>query len=149
MTTRDPILAGNAERFQRAERRQEARLAYRRARAELTILERFDDHRAYRYGDYGGGQRAGELSRRRHELERLATRLERYVDVAEPDPTRDELRRAFQRVGLPRYRRLVREAERQQTYLGRGRRTRPTGESIKAWQRLATELELHVDNPTR
>lgn len=122
------------------ERRREARAAFVKARAELTILERFDDHRKYAYGDYGGGQRVGELTRRRREVASLRARADLGVGALLAEPTRLELVAAFDRVARPKVKRLIRD-------MGRCGRTRSSGATLKAWRCVAAELELRIDNP--
>lgn len=73
--------------------------------AELELLELYDVRRASQGHDYGCGQRAGELMRRRRELERLDP-----LGELEP-PTREELDAAWHRVLLPRFERVKRDAE--------------------------------------
>lgn len=79
--------------------------------AELVVLERYDDLRTRLGHDFGGGQRAMELSRRRRVVLELAggiaplVRLERELDPA-------DLTRAYGRVGAARCRRARLEAER-------------------------------------
>lgn len=112
------------------------RAAYRRARAELAILDEYDSERSYRYGDYGGGQRAGELGRRRHELASLRARIGDDCDECDGEPTRAELREAFVRVGLPRIRRLERKLEHDEAVRLYAPVSRPARESLKAWREL-------------
>jgi hypothetical protein len=115
---------------------------YRELAAEFRILMEYDARRSCRYGDYGGGQRQNEISRRQHEL----SAMRRRDDFDEREPTVDELRAAFRRVGRPRLRRLRRERDRQATYLHHGHGTRPTRESLRAWLAIENELNLRVDN---
>jgi hypothetical protein len=63
-------------------------------RAELELLELFDRRRREQGRDYGSGQRAKELSRRRRELEP-------YAEGA-TEASAEELFAAFLRVGKPR-----------------------------------------------
>lgn len=68
--------------------------------AELALLERYDNLRVRVGHDYGCGQRAGELSRRRREL-----RAHGGSELLTLTVTRDELEQAFERVGVERLRR--------------------------------------------
>lgn len=72
-----------------------------RLQAELAVLEVLDDLRRGAYGDFGGGQRATELARRRRELRDLGA--DDYPEH-EALPTR-ELEDAARRLILPRLRR--------------------------------------------
>lgn len=103
------------------DRRRRARV--RLLAAELALLEDFDNRRRYAGHDYGSGQRGAELSRRRRELDELG-----YLD--ELGPTRDEMVAAFERVGRPRYLRVVQ---------GRNRYgiTRASSRSEQIWRTVA------------
>lgn len=69
--------------------------------AELRMLEDYDGMRLRRGYDYGNGQRAGELSRRRRELGELE------LELASPTPL--ELAEAWERIGPRRLRRAERD----------------------------------------
>lgn len=112
--------------------------------AELEVLDLYDALRSGWF-DYGGGQRAAELSRRRRELDAAAdtalhfdrdsaatSRFE-YLDELDVagDPT--ELLAAFERVARPRMRRLERESYRHGT--------KATNRSVATWRRTLTILE--------
>lgn len=104
----------------------------RRLAADLTVLEYFD---ALREGwfDYGGGQRAKELSRRRRELRELVElraaigQAAGNLQILERRFGADELEQAFERVGRPRLRRLERESFRHGC--------RSTDRSIQCWRK--------------
>lgn len=85
--------------------------------AELEILTTYDAIRQSRGHDYGGGQRAAELRRRRQSVE---------PNLGEP-LTVDELADAYDRVGRPRLERLERDA------FG----TASSNRSIAAWRTVA------------
>jgi hypothetical protein len=74
--------------------------------AELELLEEYD-HRRSGWHDFGCGQRGMELLRRRRELALALEPGERW-----PAPSHAELVAAYARVGAPRYRRAVAEAQR-------------------------------------
>lgn len=101
-------------------------LKARKLAAELWILETYDALRSGWY-DYGAGQRAAELSRRRREL----------VDVELDEPTPLELVEAFERVGRPRLRRLELETFRHGT--------KSTTRSLEKWRRLETRLQGELE----
>lgn len=98
----------------------------RRLAAELEILLTYDARRAGWY-DYGAGQRAKELSRRRRELHSLDP-----LGELEP-PTPQEALEAFERVGRPRLRRLERESFRHGS--------RSTDRSVAAWRKTQANVE--------
>lgn len=104
--------------------------------AELEILERYDRERFYRYGDYGNGQRHGELSRRRRELAATIERVERELDatIEDHETTPAELARAFERIGRPRIKRIEREDYR--------RTTKATEATLAAWRAVEKSVEL-------
>lgn len=110
---------------------------------ELAILDRFDDVRRDLGHDYGNGQRASELMRRRRELQhsRFAVlaewpRLDAVLQELELDGDRrgDELGAAWARVARPRLERIAAEDFR--------RSTPSTQRTLEAWRELAAELEL-------
>lgn len=114
------------------------------ARAELEVLRRYDELRSLKLDDYGGGQRWKELRRRERHLDALEHELERELRgrLRDYEPTADQLRQAFTRVGLPRWRRIAADGNRR----GWNRAAR---NGFKCWEIVATELELRVDNPPR
>lgn len=97
--------------------------------AELEVLERFDAKRQAAGHDYGAGQRASELSRRRNELVGLGLRAGGEDD---PELTPAELLAAFDRVAGPRIKRLIAEDYR--------RGTPATKRTIMTWRRLSADL---------
>jgi hypothetical protein len=116
--------------------------AFRRARAELEVLYRFDELRTRLGHDYGCGQRRTELARRDHELGRLRRAVALAgVDTDDlADTTKAELEEAYRRLLAPRARRAARDRAR---FIG-GRGVGPD-RVIKAAELVAVELELHVD----
>lgn len=108
----------------------------RRLEAELAILDLFDDVRHRLGHDYGGGQRARELGRRRYELQRLGARSDFGGALAELEPV--DLSAAWARVGAPRVARLERRAE------GYRRRTTSTAKTVRAWELVKAELDKRV-----
>lgn len=125
------------------ERRRITGAAIRRARAELLVLETYDDERRARGHDYGGAQRYTELGRRRRELDHL----ERGPDVRpvfkddkplELDPSADELAAALERIAGPRMARLDRETHRH--------RSTSTVRSRAAWDRTVAIIDRRVED---
>lgn len=97
----------------------------RRARsAELVIVEDFDAWRSAAGHDYGAGQRARELRRRRRELALVGGPVD--------DLTPAELFAAFERIGPERIRRIEREDYR--------RRTPATERTIRTWRSLERDI---------
>lgn len=74
--------------------------------AELYVLETYDSIRTALGHDYGCGQRAAELSRRRRALTLRSSVVE---------PSRDDITAAFERVGRPRLKRVLQEDYRRTT----------------------------------
>lgn len=93
--------------------------------AEYFVLEQYDRRRSRLYGDYGNGQRARELARRRNELERRGIDL--YTNGLSVPST--DCAAAFERVGRPRLRRARANLNRY--------RTRPARETFNAWTWVA------------
>lgn len=86
--------------------------------ADYVILATYDELRSTAGHDYGAGQRAAELSRRRRNL----------PEPLELELTPTELSDAFRRVAVPRIARLDREDFRQHT--------QPTLRTLKTWERV-------------
>lgn len=91
--------------------------------AELAVLERYDAEREIAGHDYGAGQRAAELMRRRRALEGVDRGL----------PTDRELVFAFEKVARPRIARITREAYR--------KTTPATKRTLETWRKLEVEYE--------
>lgn len=91
--------------------------------AELLVLDAYNEHREAKGHDYGAGQRAGELLRRRRELAPgapvtayvLAERESVRVDGATLIPGTTELAEAARRLLMPRIQRVEREDYRRST----------------------------------
>lgn len=73
--------------------------------AELVLLEEYDRRRIAAGHDYGSGQRGGELSRRRRELDGFTVE-----ELRELGPT--DIQAAWDRVGARRHRRAELDATR-------------------------------------
>lgn len=102
--------------------------------AELEVLERFDWLRQAAGHDYGAGQRANELMRRRRELDRDARRACSELEELEPTPARLE---AFERIGRPRAWRIIHP----EAY----RATTPASKrTLATWREVAAELGLEL-----
>lgn len=98
--------------------------------AELALLETYDATRSRLGHDYGGGQRRSELSRRRRELDSRLSLVSRSAPLHD-EPTADELREAFERIGRPRLSRLRTEGYRAHTPATT--RTRRAWEIVERW----------------
>lgn len=92
--------------------------------AELEVLERFDTLRQLAGHDYGSGQRAAELLRRRLELRSCG-----IIAGGARDAEAAELADAFERVGRPRMRRLELEGYRAGTPA--------SSRTLETWRRVA------------
>lgn len=103
------------------------------ALAELVLLERFDTFRAGRGHDYGGGQRATELGRRRRELRRWDRLGHEPLSstVAAGVVSLDELVAAWERIARPRRKRAE-----------LARATASTRRTRAAWDELEAELAV-------
>ncbi len=102
--------------------------------AELEVLASYDAMRERAGHDYGCGQRASELRRRRLALEACGFELEGSEASAL------ELAEAWRRVALPRYRRALTEARRSSLLHGRGtdgERTPTARRTLDTWRKLA------------
>lgn len=99
----------------------------RRLRAELHVLERYDVFRSCAGHDYGCGQRAAELGRRRRELESLELGMPTEAPTLEA-PRESELAEAWKAVGAPRLRRAEGETYR--------RETPSTRRTLATWRRV-------------
>lgn len=97
--------------------------------AELEVLARFDWLRSLAGHDYGAGQRASELIRRRRELGRDELRACSELEALEPSRARLE---AWVSVGFPRFRRLLSEGYRANTPA--------TSRTAATWGAVAREL---------
>lgn len=105
--------------------------------AELAVLEQFDILRQATGHDFGAGQRAAELARRRRELRHPGS-----IDVTDTlGATAEEMAEAFERVGRPRLARIEREDFR--------RHTAATGRTFAAWTRLERRLAIAAAKPGR
>lgn len=139
--------AARASARARAER---AQPNARKLAAELAILHRFDLKRRTLGHDYGAGQRARELARRGRELDRLAGNLG-YTSLAlvaagvdlPASMTRGmvaltarELDAAFDRVAVPRVKRLRREDYRSSTSA--------TRRTVAAWDSVLAGLAVEL-----
>lgn len=96
----------------------------RKLLAELELLGAYDAMRERAGHDYGSGQRAGELIRRRRELEALG------FDYSGADVSDAELEAAWRRVAVPRYRRALAPVERWGL-------TPSTRRTLETWRKLA------------
>jgi hypothetical protein len=104
--------------------------------AELEVLGAYDAMRERAGHDYGAGQRAAELIRRRRELEARGIDREEFgpVELA-------ELERAWRRLAVPRYRRARADSER---FLPHGTMTPSTRRTLETWRRLARVYGLEL-----
>lgn len=106
--------------------------------AELHVLEEFDFQRAVAGHDYGAGQRANELRRRRRALEAAAKPAPAHKQMVAA--TKGDVARAFNRILGPRARRLKRELESRANL--RTARSEPTRRALQAIEKTAGALEL-------
>lgn len=124
-----------------AEGRRRVLDGYRRAAAELSILEAFNLVRLTLGHDYGNGQRAQELGRRRNELERLRSATRSYqIPEPELEPTSEIRAAAWRRVGAPRLRRVA-ELESYRSH------TPATMRTLLAWRRVERWAATGEDYP--
>ena len=98
--------------------------------AELALLREYDRVRTHLGHYYGGGQVGSELGRRQRELESACFGDVHSAYELERDAPREDLLAAFQRIGKPRLRRIVRDNEQWGI-------TPSSGRSETAWRRIA------------
>lgn len=98
--------------------------------AEYHVLVAYDLARCVRYGDMAGGRRGREINRRADALIDAGVPIDRSGHF--PSSTDAELDAAFERVAMPRIRRIARESFRHNT--------RYTQATIAAWNVTRAKL---------